>query len=413
MFCWAARDPVPVNPLKILQIITPALDPHAGGVQMTTWKLASYFVRQGHDSAIFSFASANHAEKPPGQLYRAGCDGGSASSANRRELSRILVDYGPDVVINHMPYEHRITNVLHESRRGYLLVACLRNTLYSVRLNLNSYIERTIPRAAVALARTPAGQRLLLQWHQIRHARDLRRILNSYDYFVMFGPPNLEELAHFVPDYKRQKIALIPNSVPTVADALPVKEKRILWLGRMDQTQKRAELLPELWSLVHERLPDWEFHVVGTGPLLEPLKTETQARRLPRMLFHGRQPPEAFFRSSAIFVMTSAFEGFPNTLIEAQSQAAVPIIFDSYPVASWLVEDGSNGYLIPAFDLVAMAERIVAVAQDPQRSRIAAECLESAHQFHIDRVGAMWEGFLRQALADRSGKASSGSGFQS
>jgi len=207
----------------------------------------------------------------------------------------------------------------------------------------------------------------------------------------MFGPPNLKELRYFVPAFKRDRVRLIPNSIPNVADRPPAKEKRLLWLGRVAREQKRAELILPIWSRVSNALPDWHLDVVGDGPLLEDLRHRAVTSGLPRISFHGQQVPDRYYQRSAVFFMTSAFEGFPNTLVEAQSHAAVPVIFDSYPVARWVVQDGVSGALVPPFDIDAMASRIVELAESPDRERFAEQALKSAQRFHIDRVGQMWQ----------------------
>ena len=149
-----------------------------------------------------------------------------------------------------------------------------------------------MPRSALPVFRNVIGRHALWLLHKMRHRADLKRILSTYDKFVMFGPPNLEELREFVPDYDRKKIALIPNSGPTVLEDVPVKEKRILWLGRLDYQQKRADLILPLWEILASALPDWQLDVVGDGPALEELKRESEDRAIERVSFHGRQKPD-------------------------------------------------------------------------------------------------------------------------
>ena len=302
------------------------------------------------------------------------------------------------MVINQMPYEHEIGETLLKEK-DYLLLGCLRNTLYSVKGDLDGFINRAIPGFLRPFFRNPLGRALLLNRHRRAHAADLKRILETYDYFVMFGPPNLEELEYFVPGYDREKIRLIPNSIPAVADSPPRKEKRILWLGRLSRAQKQAELIPEVWRRVCERLPDWQLDVVGDGPDRAEIEQHVTESGLPRVNFHGRQVPDDYYRRAAIFFMTSAFEGFPNTLVEAQSYAAIPVVFDSYPVASWIVDDGKSGFLIEPFDVEAMADRIVDLASHPERERFAEQALESARRFHIDRVGRTWQSLFEAEVS--------------
>jgi glycosyltransferase involved in cell wall biosynthesis len=119
------------------------------------------------------------------------------------------------------------------------------------------------------------------------------------------------------------------------------------------------------------------------------------------MTLHGRQSPDVFYSRSAIFVMTSAFEGFPNTIVEAQSFGAVPVLFNSFPVAEFIVSDGTDGVLVQPFDIDAMASRIIAIAQSKERSELAAGALRSARRFQIDTVGEQWVELFDECIQRR------------
>jgi len=363
---------------------------------MSTIKLGTHFLANGHDVAVFSFANEGHEDGLPLKIFSGEEEGGQTAS-NLAQLVDILQRFKPDIVINQMPYEHTIGQVLNDNK-NYLLLGCLRNTLYSVKGNLDGYINRALPTGIARWFHNPIGRRLFLARHRRRHREELLSILSTYDHFVMFGPPNLEELEYFVPEYDQNCIRLIPNSIPAVAEGVYTKEKRLLWLGRVANAQKRAELILPIWKQVSADLKDWALDVVGDGPELAALKAEARNQSLKRIRFHGRQIPDDYYRRASIFFMTSAFEGFPNTLIEAQSFGAIPVVFDSYPMASWIVQDGASGFLIRPFDVDAMAERIVKLAKDPDRSKFAEGALESVRRFHIDRVGEMWQQLFESSV---------------
>ena len=375
---------------RIMIVLTPAFVPTAGGVQMSTSKMARKFSASGHQVMIFSFAASGHELPVYAELVHSQEAGGSASAANLDQLVEVVERFRPDVVINQMPYEHSIGEALI-ANKTFLLLGCLRNSLFSVVGDLDGFIDRAFPGSVARILKNPVGRAAIRERHRRSHARDLRRILETYDYFVMFGPPNLEELRYFVPGFAEDSVRLVPNSIPEVVKVPPPKEKRLLWLGRVEYAQKRAELILEVWRRVCWVLTDWELDVVGEGTALSELKRKTLESGLPRIHFHGRQVPDDYYRRSPIFFMTSAFEGFPNTLVEAQSRAAIPVVFDSYPVASWIVEDGKSGFLVKPFNVDEMAQRIVDLANSTQREGFAELALASARRFHIDRVGQMWE----------------------
>ena len=387
--------------MRILITMTPPLDPTTGGVQMSTVKLSRMLAPLGYEICVFSFAQDGHVVQPTCSYVAAPYAGGVAEPRNLQALSAQIERFRPDVTINQMPYEHPIGKVLRVHPAPTL--GCLRNTLFSVRNNLDAYATRCLPGPLVPLGQTALGHRVLLARHRRRHTADLRRIIATYDRFVMFAEPNLDELRFFVPDFDPQKIALIPNSIPDVLPAPPAKENRILWLGRVTRTQKRADLILPLWQRLAAHLPDWHFDVVGDGDLLPALQAEAERSSVPRITFHGRQISEPFFRRAAIFVMTSEFEGFPNTLVEAQSRGAIPVVFDSYPVVRWLVDDGKDGVLAPTGDLAATEAAIMDLCQSPQRrTTMARAALDAADRFTEARVAGKWQALLDEVTA--SGK---------
>ena len=198
------------------------------------------------------------------------------------------------------------------------------------------------------------------------------------------------ELEYFIGKYKQEKLAYIPNSIPKVEPAVPQKERRILWLSRVDYRQKHAELIIPLWKLIKDRLPDWEFDVVGSGGALEELKAQALKEGIERIYFYGKQKPDIYYARSPIYLMTSSFEGFPNTLIEAQSYGAVPVVFDSYPMIREIV-GRENAVFIKTFDIQSMANEVVRLANDQERlSAQMEQARVNADRFTIDKVGKKW-----------------------
>lgn len=392
---------------RILFVLTPQFHPNTGGVQMSTYKLAKWFSQAGHDVGVFSFEMAAHIDQNFAQLFAAPETGGPADERNLKALESVLKESQPDIVINQMPYEHEIGEVLRRFNPP-LLLGCLRNTLFSVRNNLDQYGLRVLPKGVACLLRNSMGRTWLLRMHRSRHRRDLKRIIANHDYFVMFAPPNLEELRFFVPDFDESKIKLIPNSIPTVLDRVPRKEKRLLWLGRLSYDQKRADLILPVWRRVQATLKDWKLDVVGGGPAFEDLRREILAEGIEGVTLYGQQEPDEYFMRASIFLMTSAFEGFPNTLIEAQCFGAIPVLFNSFPVAEWIVANGVNGFLVPPFDVNCLADQIVTIAEDESKINLMVNALENARRFHVDTVGQSWEQLFDECMqrkADRSAAA--------
>lgn len=395
---------------KILFVITQPFDPETGGVQMTTFKLSKYFQDAGNEVKVFSFRHDCHANYEPIQLLPANFVNGYHNVENQKQLSAEIRLFRPDVVINQMPYEQKIGEILHEAKKQYkyLLIGCLRNSLYSVRLNIDDYIGNFIPSPLRIFFQNPLGRMVFQHLHKHKHASQLRNFLDTYDRYIMFAEPNYEEMRYFIGNYKNEKLSLIPNSIPDTFSKVPDKEKVLLYLGRLSVAQKRADLLLPLWKQIKDELPDWNFLVVGDGDYKAVMEQQVQDEGIERVTLFGRMPSFPFYEKAPVLIMTSAFEGFPNVIVEAQSRACAPVIMNSYPVASWLVDDGVNGLLVQPFDLDEMAKKIVeTVHSEEKMNQLCEGALKNAEQFVIDRVGQQWIELFNENLKGQTSTGSS------
>jgi glycogen synthase len=77
--------------------------------------------------------------------------------------------------------------------------------------------------------------------------------------------------------------------------------------------------------------------------------------------------------TASFFLLPSAYEGMPNSLLEAMAVGAVPFAYDIPSGVPEIIEHGVNGYLFPIGDTVAMAEKLAEHLLDPNRSFIISE----------------------------------------
>jgi glycosyltransferase involved in cell wall biosynthesis len=379
---------------KVMFVLTPAFDPTGGGVQNTTFKLGREFTLRGYEISYYSYTVDGHIQVDYGQLYHALEKGGSANEKNNLKLTALIAELKPHLVINQMPYEVGIQHALNAAklRHQFVALGCLRNSLFSVVNNLETYAQKSLPKALHFFSRNALFQKFILARHKRRHANSLRGILSNHDYFVLLVPTNIDELRYFLTDFDENKILAIPNSIPDIHEDLTNKEKVILHVGRLNFSQKRSDLIVPFWEKLHKRLPDWTFEIVGYGEMENHVKNELMRLNLPRVKFFGKQNPIEYYKRASLFMMPSAYEGFPNTLLEAQSHGCVPFCFDSYPAVRWIVNDIEDGFLIKPFDLDDMVQQMVVVAKnDGLLQQHANFALNNAKRFVVDRVVDLWE----------------------
>ena len=151
---------------------------------------------------------------------------------------------------------------------------------------------------------------------------------------------------------------VVPNgyTVPPDDEVVPAADRsHVLWVGSLDPEQKQ----PDRFLDLAERLPDVEFRMVGwTDEVGYRNEIIDRADALSNLHFEGFVPPDEidqYYRQAVAYVNTSAYEGFPNTFLEAW-RFAVPV------VALHSVLDGSLtaadiGYQTGTTDELAAAVR--------------------------------------------------------
>lgn len=378
--------------MKILFTLTPAFNPNDGGVQRTTYKLGKYFTEFGVSVGYYSMTNHGHVEVEYGQFFSAPAEGLDKNPVNCRDLTKVLRQWKPDIVINQMPYEKELRETLYQGKQklDFILLGCLRNSLFSFKSNAQDIIKRMLPPFFYPLVDNLVGMGLVQAGHWIKHRNALKTIIKQHDRFILLTPPNRQELEYFVGKYKPEKVLAIPNSIPVV-NSISKKEKIILHVGRLNIPQKRSDLLLEFWEKVHYKLPDWSFVIVGDGPYLNELKGDLKRRSLPRVRIEGYQKPESYYEQAAIFMMPSAYEGFPNTILEAQRFGCAILAFNSYAALGWIVNDGRDAMLIQPFNTTQMAQQAIEIAMNDQVLHSMQQAgLENAGRFTIDRVGKQW-----------------------
>lgn len=137
-----------------------------------------------------------------------------------------------------------------------------------------------------------------------------------------------------------------------------LNSKTIISVGRLAK-QKGFDYLLNVAKKVFDKYPDWQWIILGEGDERSILEKVIKEEKLKQVKLLGRVNNVGdYLKKSAIFVMTSRYEGFPLVLIEAK-QYNLPIVsFKCKTGPSELVKDKVNGYLVECFDIDEMANKI-------------------------------------------------------
>ncbi len=137
---------------------------------------------------------------------------------------------------------------------------------------------------------------------------------------------------------------------------------------------KGIDVLIKAMPLVLKRLPSVKLLIAGQGPEEILLKNLTRDLSLTASVHfkNTSQQTQELLAAFDVFVMPSLMEGLGLSVMEAQA-CGVPVVASRVGGLVDLVQEGTSGYLVPANDPVALADRIIEALESPQQSRTMAQ----------------------------------------
>lgn len=162
-----------------------------------------------------------------------------------------------------------------------------------------------------------------------------------------------------------EKLVVIPRGVDVERfrpAAEPPSLFRALFVGAV-RYRKGVQYLLEAWERL--QLPEAELVVVGDVQAeIASLVAQHEGRSDIRFVRHT--DPLPLYQSASVFVFPSLAEGSAKVTYEAMA-CGLPVIVT--PNAGSVARDGVDGYLVPARDPEALADRILDLYRRPERRR--------------------------------------------
>lgn len=164
----------------------------------------------------------------------------------------------------------------------------------------------------------------------------------------------------------------------------PFSDARYLLIGtvgRMQAVKDQLNLARAFIALLERRpaLRDTvRLVMAGEGPLRAQVQAELGAAGLAELAWlpGDRSDVPLWMRGMDIFVLPSLAEGISNTILEAMA-CGLPVVATAVGGNRELVRPEATGCLVPAADPPALAEALLALAEQPQR-RLQMGCAARA-----------------------------------
>lgn len=361
-----------------------------GGAERVAALLCNHWIEQGHEVTLMpTFSGRGECLYPLDDRVRldyladrVGSRSRSAWNKMRRlfALRQAIREIAPDVIVSFLPHVNVAAVVSAWGLRVPVVVS-----------------ERTYPPAM------PLGRGL----------ESLRRF--AYPKATGVAVQTQRALAWLQDCCPKARGQVIPNPVvyplpkanPVLepASVLGKEQRAVLAVGRLGE-EKGFDQLLAAFGMLAQRYPDWDLVILGEGPERERLERQRGSLGLnSRVHLPGRAGnPGDWYARADFYVMSSRFEGFPNTLLEAMAYGLPAVSFDCETGPADIIRAGLDGYLVsPAEGASGLAKAMEAMMQnESKRQRIGNAAVSVRQRFSPERVMAAWDEMLRlqKAAAD-------------
>lgn len=200
-------------------------------------------------------------------------------------------------------------------------------------------------------------------------------------------------------------ITVIPNPLyfpmpihePRVIPANVLKNtgcvKLLLAVGRLGE-EKCFDRLVTAFASVSDTHMDWVLVILGEGQQRAMLEEQAATLGLSqRVCFPGAVGNVSeWYLAADAYALTSRFEGFPNTLVEALAHGVPALAVDCETGPSEILRHEVDGLLVPQDDPEALVIALNDLMGDSERrARFAERAVEARERYAVDLVVERWE----------------------
>jgi len=216
---------------------------------------------------------------------------------------------------------------------------------------------------------------------------------------------------YYIEDYKKKYLLKDNNKIWAIGNALSFKQemtnenyltksKTILIVSRLEERNKRLSIAIKAWEKLYKKYPDWDMQIVGSGIDEQLYRKMANKMKLKNITFLGHQDPENYYSKSSIFIMTSAYEGWPMVLTEALQKGCVPVCMNSFSAVHEIIKDKSDGFIIKNNKLHDLVDKIELLINNPEkRKEMAINGVINSRHFSMDNIGTKWIALFKQVLS--------------
>ena len=374
--------------------------PVYGGGETITATLANEFVRRGHNVFI-AYQYDSYIDPMPYEID------------NRVKLLKIhtIEKYKKNDVLSLHNYiiKNNIDVMINQWGDSSLCAKAKKNTSCKLvvcwHLDVLRRADKNLGKKDKIIKRF-IGNNLFEKYNRIKQLKEHNRNYRLSDKYVFLSDSFVNTYKNLVKiEDKDNKLSAISNPLTYNFDYnfndIDRKKKEVLFVGRIFEYHKRLSYILKIWSQIEKDkdFDEWTLKIVGDGPDMAMVKDLSNKLQLNHITFEGFKNPRKYYNEASIFVMTSAFEGFGMTLVEALQYATVPVVMCTYSSLHDIIINEYNGLIIPDNDIDMYVSKLKQLMSDDKyRLKLAHNGLSTCRKFNVKNITDEWELLLNNLI---------------
>jgi glycosyltransferase involved in cell wall biosynthesis len=244
-------------------------------------------------------------------------------------------------------------------------------------------------------------ERFLKRMQKMKIVRTIRK----FDKFVVMTQAELLDWNNDT------KAVCIPNMLATFPnimsnDVRQIKH-RINCVGRYAY-QKGYDMLIDAWRIVQTKHPDWSLHIYGSrdgdAGDYDQLQYVIGGNDIQNVYLHpATNDVYSKYVDSDFYVISSRYESFGLTLIEAMSCGLPIVSFNCKYGPASIVKDGETGILVSPNDVEKLADAICSMIENKEiRQQMSENARLESKKYLPENIMPLWHEFYKSLGKDHS-----------
>lgn len=366
--------------------IESSIPPSRGGVQRVSWLLAESFRRYGYP-VCFAYFLKDYELVPESNKIR--YSDSESIKALIDKFSKLVISCDVRYIICQGLFNIKLYNLLLNLKKRYdcKIISCLHN---------NPGFEK------FRNSRPTQIQKIKNLLKQIMFPWRIKNIYKAFyslsDKFVLLSDSFKKDFESIYKIGDSTKLYAIPNPLSfehgISESEMDYKKNQVLIISRLEDIQKNITAALRIWKKIEtsDKADNWNLLLGGYGQDEQKILEYAKSLELHNFKFIGKiENPQKWYKESKIFMMTSRFEGFGMTLLEASQNACVPFAFDSYSSLHDIIKNQHNGFIIQNNDEQSYANTMLGLMNDNvEWKKMAENAVNSSKRFSISNITNQW-----------------------